>query len=180
MGFQSAALLRGYFEMPGYGEGYAGGTAVRRSGWAENHAQARYQKMMRDEKPKVDASEKYAAAFTGFGLATSIIGGYIAAGASKVEAKFAELAAYQQGSDIASELNVALASQVVGGRASGFASTGGALMDADRTRAAQDIEAARYQGFLESNALKHKARAQVVAGYAEAAQTAGRIFAAGA
>ena len=108
-----------------------------------------------------------------------MLGGILAGGASKVQAQFAALAAYQRGSDISSALNVALASQAVAGRASGFASTGDALMDADRTRAAQDIEAARYQGFLESNALENRARAQVFEGYAAAAGTAADAASAG-
>ena len=105
-------------------------------------------------------------------IGSQILGGHLAGGASKVQAQFAALAAYQRGSDIATNLNVALASQAVAGRASGFASTGGALMDADRTRAAQDIEAARYQGFLEANALKERGRAQIFKGYADALSTA--------
>ena len=141
MGFQSAALLRGYFEMTGL--------------------------------------EIAAVAAVVGKIGTQILGGHLAGGASKVQAKFAALAAYQQGSDIASELNVALASQAVGGRASGFASTGGALMDADRTRAAQDIESARYQGFLEANALKHQGRAQIFKGYADALGTAASAFTGG-
>ena len=120
-----------------------------------------------------------AIAFAVAAAGSKILGGHIAGGASKVEAQFAALAAYQRGSDIASGLNVALASQAVAGRASGFASTGEALMDADRTRAAQDIEAARYQGFLESNALKHQGRAQIFQGYADALQIGASLAAGG-
>ena len=105
--------------------------------------------------------------------------GFMARGAAKVQAQFAEVAARQRGIAALGAVESAIGSQQYEIQSSGFAGGGEAIARADRTRGAADYEAARFQGWAQSQRLKQQGRNAVIAGIAKGLGTAAALAAPG-
>ena len=102
--------------------------------------------------------------------------GFMARGAARVQARFAEVAAERRGLSAMASAESMIAGQNVELQTSGFAGGGEAIADADRTRGAMDFEAARYQGWAAAQQLKAQGRNAVIAGFGKALGTLGGAF----